>query len=61
MSDESFRTLRTALEKDDAESAFYAAHTLKGICSNLGFDRLFDKSSAVTEMLRRKRNRTRKG
>ena len=54
LSDESFRTLRTALEKDDAESAFYAAHTLKGICSNLGFDRLFEKSSAVTEMLRRK-------
>lgn len=54
LSDESFRKLKTALEKDDAESAFYAAHTLKGICSNLGFDRLFEKSSAVTEMLRRK-------
>lgn len=54
LSDENFRTLKAALEKGDAESAFFAAHTLKGICSNLGFDRLFEKSSTVTDMLRRK-------
>lgn len=54
LSDENFSTLKNALEKDDAENAFFAAHTLKGICSNLGFDRLFEKSSGVTEMLRRK-------
>ncbi len=32
--------------------AFRAAHTLKGICLNLGFDALETTSSALTEYLR---------
>ena len=38
--------------KQDAETAFRAAHTLKGLCMNLGFDSLYEVSSALTENLR---------
>ena len=41
-----------ALEVRDAERAFRAAHTLKGVCLNLGFDRLYEISAAMTEDLR---------
>ena len=34
------------------EGAFRASHTLKGICSNLGFGRLYEVSAALTEALR---------
>lgn len=34
------------------ETAFRAAHTLKGICLNLGFDNLFAPSQELTEKLR---------
>ena len=32
--------------------AFRAAHTMKGICLNLGFDKLYEVSAALTEQLR---------
>ena len=51
-SDKSFQELQTALENDETETAFRAAHTMKGICANLGLQTLFDKSSAITELLR---------
>lgn len=38
LDDPSFGQLETALADKDAETAFRAAHTLKGICLNLGFD-----------------------
>ena len=41
-----------SLEEKDGEKAFRAAHTLKGICLNLGFDNLFKVSSDITEKLR---------
>ena len=34
--------------------AFRAAHTIKGICLNLGFDKLYQASSDITEQLRGK-------
>lgn len=34
------------------EEAFRAAHTLKGVCANLGFTQLFKVSSDLTEELR---------
>lgn len=33
-------------------TAFRAAHTLKGICANLGFKSLFEVSYDITEALR---------
>ena len=52
VADGSFEALTEALKGNKAEAAFRAAHTLKGICLNLGFDRLFERASLVTERLR---------
>ena len=52
LQDDSFRNLKKALEEKDAPTAFRAAHTLKGVCQNLGFDALYVPSSALTEALR---------
>ncbi|MCH5164107.1 MAG: Hpt domain-containing protein [Clostridiales bacterium] len=50
--DPSYSELIAALDKSDAKAAFLAAHTLKGVCQNLGFDSLYRSSSAITEILR---------
>lgn len=50
--DPSFAQLREAVAAEDWESAFRAAHTLKGVAQNLGFDALYRASSALTEHLR---------
>lgn len=50
--DKSFAELEAALSARDGETAFRAAHTLKGVCQNLGFDRLGASGSALTEALR---------
>ena len=52
LEEKTFDNLKEAMEKKDAEEAFRAAHTLKGICLNLGFDNLFTVSSELTEKLR---------
>ena len=43
---------RITIEAKDGERAFRAAHTLKGVCINLGFDRLYNVSAELTEKLR---------
>ena len=50
--DESFTNLGEALAAQDVKAAFMAAHTLKGVCQNLGFDNLYAPSSELTELLR---------
>ncbi len=50
--DPSFAELTEAFKKKDEETAFRAAHTLKGVCLNLGFDGLFQPAKALTENLR---------
>lgn len=50
--DPSFSTLEQALSADDRETAFRAAHTIKGLCLNLGFGKLRASSDALTEALR---------
>lgn len=52
LDDKSYENLTAAMEKQDAAEAFRAAHTMKGICLNLGFSRLFSVSSDLTECLR---------
>ena len=52
LSDKSYQNLKEGLEEKDVEKAFRAAHTLKGICLNLGFSNLYTPSSAITEKLR---------
>lgn len=44
--------LADAIENQDWSAAFRAAHTLKGIALNLGFDSLYTVSSELTEALR---------
>lgn len=50
--DPSFAALCEAVSGGDAAAAFAAAHTLKGVCANLSFSRLFRSASALTEALR---------
>ena len=50
--DPSFSTLEEALRNNDREEAFRAAHTIKGLCLNLGFGNLYTSSNALTEALR---------
>ena len=52
LQDPSFNNLKENLEKNDGEEAFRAAHTLKGVCLNLGFDELYEVSAEITEKLR---------
>ena len=54
LQDPSFNNLKENLEKNDGEEAFRAAHTLKGVCLNLGFDELYEVSAEITEKLRGK-------
>ena len=49
LQDDSFRLLTDAMAKQDVKEAFRDAHTLKGVCQNLGFDALYVPSSALTE------------
>ena len=52
LGDKSYADLTEGLETDDGERAFRAAHTLKGICLNLGFTHLYQVSSDLAEKLR---------
>lgn len=52
LSDPSFSELEKAFEINNPEAAFRAAHTMKGVASNLGFDKLAQESSNLTEDLR---------
>ena len=52
LSDGSWQELLQAMEQKDTGTAFRAAHTLKGVCQNLSFTRLYAVSSRMTELLR---------
>lgn len=52
LEDESFASLTAAMEAKRPAEAFRAVHTLKGVCQNLGFVRLYESSRALTELLR---------
>lgn len=52
LDDKSFELLCTSMEEKNYEEAFRAAHTIKGVCQNLGFTKLLDSSSKLCEALR---------
>ena len=52
LADGSYELLKTSLAAKDQETAFRAAHTLKGVCQNLSFTKLYQSSSSATEALR---------
>lgn len=52
MNDKSFENLCNAMDQSDYKQAFIAAHTIKGICQNLSFTRLYQSSMELTDALR---------
>lgn len=50
--DSSYAVLCVSIEHEDYEEAFRAAHTLKGVCLNLGLSNLARSAIALTEQLR---------
>ena len=52
LEDESFSSLCEAFEAQNKDEVFRMAHTLKGVCGNLGFSRLMKSSSILTEAFR---------
>ena len=52
LDDGSFRSLKDNLAQKNGEEAFRAAHTLKGVCQNLGFTNLYQPAYELTEVLR---------
>ena len=52
LEDQSYLLLKQALKDKNYEDAFRSAHTLKGVCQNLSFDRLYEVSNELTELLR---------
>lgn len=52
LDDGSYAMLCDALKNSRTEEAFRASHTIKGVCQNLGFTRLYESSAALTEALR---------
>lgn len=52
--DESYKTLVQSIDDGNVEEAFRAAHTMKGMCQNMAFTRLYQSSHEITEVLRGK-------
>ena len=52
LEDQSYLQLKQALKDKNYEDAFRSAHTLKGVCQNLSFDRLYEVSNELTELLK---------
>lgn len=50
--DGSFDLLKRSFEEGNAQEAFRAAHTIKGMCQNLSFSLLEKSSTELTEALR---------
>lgn len=54
LDDDGFSSLEKAMKNRNAEDAFRAAHTLKGVALNLGFKNLGESASELTEILRKR-------
>ena len=52
LNDGSYDLLLRSMETEDYAEAFRAAHTIKGVCQNLSFTKLYTSSHALTEALR---------
>ena len=52
LNDDSYPKLEQSLKEGNAQEAFRAAHTLKGVCQNLGFTNLYQPAYEPTEVLR---------
>lgn len=52
LSDQSYQLFCDAMAQKNYEEAFRAAHTIKGVCQNLGFTALLESSSQMSDALR---------
>ena len=52
LDDGSYDLLCRSLEEQNYPEAFRAAHTIKGVCQNLSFTRLYEVSNRLNEALR---------
>lgn len=52
LNDGSYDLLLRSMEEENWQEAFRAAHTIKGVCQNLDFTRLYRSSSQLSEALR---------
>lgn len=52
LNDGSFDLLVRSMEEENYQEAFRAAHTIKGVCQNLSFTRLYEVSNRLNEALR---------
>lgn len=52
LADGSYDLLLSSAAAADWQEAFRAAHTIKGVCQNLGFTVLYQSSSQLSEALR---------
>ena len=54
VAEQSFADLKKAIEENDLDAAFQAAHALKGVTGNLSLTPLYNKVAEITELLRAK-------
>lgn len=52
LEDKSFSLFEESMANENYEEALRAVHTMKGICQNLSFTRLFESSSLITKALK---------
>ncbi len=52
LEDKSYSLFISSMEKKDYDEALRAVHTLKGICQNLSFTRLYESSYLATRALK---------
>ncbi len=52
LDDDSCALLLQSMEAENYGEAFRAAHTIKGVCQNLGFTKLYEISNQLNEALR---------
>lgn len=52
LDDKSFCLFKTSMENGDYDEALRAVHTLKGICQNLSFTKLYESSNITTSALK---------
>lgn len=52
LADGSYQLLQDSLAAKNYEDAFRAAHTIKGVCQNLSFTKLYESSAKLTDALR---------
>ncbi len=56
LADKSYEDLHRYLDEGNLPEAFRVAHTLKGVCQNLGIKCLYESDYVVTEALRDGKN-----